>query len=37
MRKNNELVYPTLSTIEMPHLDMPDTVKELYNEAREIA
>lgn len=21
----------------MPHLDMPDTVKELYNEAREIA
>ena len=37
MRKNNELVYPTLSTVEMPHLDMPDTVKELYNEAREIA
>jgi len=37
MRGNNELIYPTVSVITMPHLDMPDTVKELYNEARDIA
>lgn len=37
IRRNQELIYPTVSVIEMPHLDMPDTVKELYNEAREIA
>ena len=37
IRKCEELIYPTVSVIVMPHLDMPDTVKELYNEAREIA
>ena len=37
IRKGEELIYPTVSVIVMPHLDMPDTVKELYNEAREIA
>lgn len=37
IRKGKELIYPTVSVIVMPHLDMPDTVKELYNEAREIA
>lgn len=37
IRGNNELTYPTVSVIEMPYLDMPDAVKELYNEAREIA
>ena len=37
IRKCEELIYLTVSVIVMPHLDMPDTVKELYNEAREIA
>lgn len=31
------MLYPSASNIPMPHSDMPESVKELYNEAREIA
>lgn len=37
IRKDQNLIYPTVSTIPMPHTDMSESVKEIYNEARDIA
>ncbi|MED1557540.1 DUF4145 domain-containing protein [Bacillus paramycoides] len=34
--KNNKVIYPNCHTIEEPCADMPEGVKKLYNEAREI-
>lgn len=31
------MIFPSGSNIPMPHTDMPESVKEIYNEAREIA
>jgi len=32
-----KMIFPSGSNIPMPHTDMPESVKEIYNEAREIA
>lgn len=34
--KDREVVYPNCHTIEEPYEDMPEEVKDLYNEARKI-
>lgn len=31
------MVYPNILTSDLPHVDMPDSVKELYEEARLVA
>ena len=31
------MIFPSGSTIPMAHTDMPESVKEIYDEAREIA
>lgn len=31
-----KMIFPSGSNIPMPHTDMPESVKEIYNEAREI-
>lgn len=33
---NDVMIIPSSSTVQMPSEDMPESVKELYNEAREI-
>lgn len=33
----SKMIFPSGSNIPMPHTDMPESVKEIYNEAREIA
>lgn len=35
--KGKEMIYPVLSTAPMPHVDMPQNVKDIYLEAREIS
>ncbi|PZM87658.1 MAG: hypothetical protein DLD55_00035 [candidate division SR1 bacterium] len=34
---DKKMIFPSTSNIPIPHTDMPESVKELYNEAREIA
>lgn len=33
---NNEIIYPSMSSAPMPNEEMPENVKEIYNEAREV-
>ena len=37
IRKCEELIYPTVSVIVMPHLDMPDTAREIASESPRAA
>jgi len=31
------MVFPNRITVELAHIDMPEEVKEIYNEAREVS
>jgi hypothetical protein len=35
--KNENMIFPRKLTAPLPHIDMPDSVKELYEEARAVA